>query len=86
MDLVRAELDPDVQDILAPITRGGLMLHKIFGLMHDTCSTANCVADLMAVTRDEGGKDYYGADEWDGKSNKAKPMLESHQKPFGSSI
>jgi len=76
VDLVRAELGPELQDILAPVTGGGLMLHKIFGLMHDTCSTANCVADLMAMTRDESGKEFYGAEEWDGKCNKAKPMFD----------
>jgi hypothetical protein len=44
LDLVRAELGPELQDVLAPLTEGGLMLHRIFGLMHDTCSTANRVA------------------------------------------
>jgi hypothetical protein len=47
-----------------------------FGIMHDTCATANLVAELMASGRNEVGQDYYGLDEWDGKDNKAKPMFD----------
>jgi hypothetical protein len=52
------------------------MLHKIIGIMHDTCSTANLVAELMASVRNEVGQEYYGLDEWDSKDNKAKRMFE----------
>jgi hypothetical protein len=76
VDLVREQLGPDLQDVLAPLNEGGLMLHKIFGIMHDTCSTANLVAELMALTRDEIVQEFYGAEEWDGKENKAKPMFD----------
>lgn len=76
LDLVRTELGPELQDVLAPLTEGGLMVHKIFGLMHDTCSTANRVAELMANMRDEVGREYFSDDVWEGKSNKAKPMFD----------
>jgi hypothetical protein len=52
------------------------MLHKIFGIMHDTCSTANLVAELMASVRNDVGEEYFGKDEWDGKDNRAKPMFD----------
>jgi hypothetical protein len=76
IQLVRDELGTELQDILAPLKDGGLMVYKIFGLMHDTCSTANLVAELMAGVRNEVGREYYGLDEWDGKDNKAKPMFD----------
>jgi hypothetical protein len=52
------------------------MLHKIFGIMHDTCATANLVAELMASARNEDGRDHFGLEAWDGKENKAKPMFD----------
>jgi hypothetical protein len=54
--MVRDSLGPDLQDILAPVIDGGVQLHKIFGLMHDTCATANRVAELMAQLRDRSGR------------------------------
>ena len=60
---MRDELGPDLQDTLAPCVDGGLMLHKIFGIMHDTCSTANLVAELMASVRNDIGEEYFGNDE-----------------------
>ncbi len=53
VDLVREQLGPDLQDTFAPLRDGGLMLHKIFGIMHDTCATVNLVAELMACVRNE---------------------------------
>ena len=76
VEMVREQLGADLKDTLAPLKNGGLMLHKIFGLMHDTCSTANLVAELMASVRDEVGEEYFGTDEWDGRDNKAKPMFD----------
>ncbi len=74
--MVRDSLGPDLQDILAPEIDGGVRLHKIFGLMHDTCATANLVAELMVQLRDQEGREYHGMDVWDGKENKAKPMFD----------
>jgi hypothetical protein len=51
--MVRAELGPEDAATLVPLVNGGVAVHKIFGLMHDTCSTANRVAELMATLRDE---------------------------------
>ena len=76
VQMVRDALGPELQDKLAPQTDGGLRLHKIFGLMHDTCATANLVAELMAKLRDDQGREYHGGDVWDGKDNKAKPMFD----------
>jgi hypothetical protein len=52
LEMVRAELGTDIGEELVPMVNGGVQLHKIFGLMHDTCSTANRVAVLMAELRE----------------------------------
>jgi hypothetical protein len=44
--------------------------------MHDTCATANLVAELMAQLRNQEGREFHGMDVWDGKENKAKPMFD----------
>jgi hypothetical protein len=51
--MLREELGADDADRLVPLANGGVALHKTFELMHDTRSTANRVAELMAVLRDE---------------------------------
>ena len=63
--MVRAELGVEDADKLVPLANGGVALHKIFGLMHDTCSTANRVAELMAVLRDEQARRFHGEEMWD---------------------
>ena len=63
--MLREDLGPDVAEELVPMVNGGVQLHKIFGLMHDTCSTANRVAELMAVLREEKARAFYGDAAWD---------------------
>ncbi len=70
VQMVRDALGPELQGILAPQKDDGVRLHKTFGLMHDTCATANLVAELMAKLRDDLGKEYHGIDVWDGKEKK----------------
>jgi hypothetical protein len=41
VDLVREELGPILADVHVPIVAGGVQLHKLQGVMHDTCNTAN---------------------------------------------
>jgi hypothetical protein len=61
---VRNGLGPDVCDELVPLTRGGVLLHKIKGAMHDTCNTANLVPHLVLELRETSGRLYYGEEEW----------------------
>ncbi len=44
VSLLRQELPDDKVDIIAPLRNGGVHLHKLFGVMHDTCHVANKVA------------------------------------------
>ncbi len=68
--MVREELGAELGDQLVPLANGGVALHKIFGLMHNTCSTANRVAELMAELRDES-RLFHGDEAW----NSADPCF-----------
>ena len=48
--LLRDELG-DLAEALVPLTNGGVLLHKLQGVMHDTCHTANKTARLSKVIR-----------------------------------
>ncbi len=50
VELLREALG-DEADNLVPLEGGGVSLHKIRGVMHDTCATANLAATLMKETR-----------------------------------
>ena len=65
LEFVREELGANAADELIPLVHGGVQLHKIFGVMHDTCHTANRVARLMVEMREEKARAYHGDDEWD---------------------
>jgi hypothetical protein len=43
IDYLRDQLGPDLRDKLCPLKNGGVSLHKIYGVMHDTCNCANKV-------------------------------------------
>ena len=72
IDLLREELG-DEADVLAPLTGGGVKLHKIRGVMHDTCNTANLTAVLMKEKRDTSGQLTYGYDTWESCPEEEKP-------------
>ncbi len=40
VSMLRDELAPSA-DVHVPLTNGGVLLHKLQGVMHDTCHTAN---------------------------------------------
>ncbi len=46
VDYLREQLGPDLRDVLCPLRNGGVSLHKIYGIMHDTCNCANKVTAL----------------------------------------
>jgi hypothetical protein len=64
IDALRAALGPDLQDVLCPLRNGGVSLHKLYGVMHDTCNCANKVASLMLEVRDRKCREHYGVDQW----------------------
>jgi hypothetical protein len=58
VEALRAELGPDLADQLCPIVAGGVNLHKLFGVMHDTCHAANLVASLMVDLQQRKKREY----------------------------
>ena len=66
LEMVRAELGTDLgEELIVPMVNDGTQLHKIFGLMHDTRSTANRVAVLMAELRERKARSFHGDAAWD---------------------
>jgi hypothetical protein len=51
--------------VLVPLINGGVMLHTLQGVMHDTCNTANKTVRLALELRDASGQLHYGYDEWE---------------------
>ena len=43
IDALRASLVPELRDVICPLRNGGVSLHKLYGVMHDTCNCANKV-------------------------------------------
>ncbi len=43
IDALRECLGPELRDTLCPLRNGGVSLHKLYGVMHDTCNCANKV-------------------------------------------
>ncbi len=58
VDALRAELNEVDRDILCPLVEGGVSLHKIYGVMHDTCNTANLVAKLIIQLQERTHRAY----------------------------
>jgi hypothetical protein len=55
---------------------GGVQLHKMQGVMHDTCNTANKTARLAKSLRETSGQLYYGYDEWEERAEDDKPWFD----------
>ncbi len=58
------------------MTNGGVQLHKLRGVMHDTCNTANKTARLGKVLRETSGQLFYGYDEWETRAEEDKPWFD----------
>jgi len=55
--LLRAELGGGAAaDKFVPLIKGGVQLHKLRGIMHDTCATANSAAVFIGELRDISGQ------------------------------
>ncbi len=73
--LLRAELSAEV-DVLVPMNNGGVQLHKLRGIMHDTCATANLAAVFIGELRDISGQLQFGYDEWERKAKEDKSWFD----------
>jgi len=75
IELLKEELGGEADDLLA-VEGGGVHLHKIRGVMHDTCATANLTATLMQEKRNTSGQLRYGYDEWEALAEEHKPWFD----------
>jgi hypothetical protein len=73
--LLREELGVNA-DELVPMTNGGVQLHKLRAIMHDTCATANLAASMMKEKRDVSGQMAFGYDNWEQKADTDKPWFD----------
>ncbi len=62
-------------DKFVPLIKGGVQLHKLRGIMHDTCATANLAAVFIGELRDISGQLEFGYDDWENKANDEKPWF-----------
>lgn len=76
VELVREALGPLLADVLAPMKHGGVQLHKLQGVMHDTCNTANKTARLAKTLRETSGQLFYGYDEWETRVEEDRPWFD----------
>jgi hypothetical protein len=63
-------------DVHVPVINGGVMLHKLQGVMHDTCHTANKTARLALELRNASGQLHFGYDEWESLCQEDKPWFD----------
>jgi hypothetical protein len=63
-------------DVHVPLINGGVLLHKLGGVMHDTCNTANKTARLALQLSDASGQLHYGYDEWGSLCPEDKPWFD----------
>ncbi len=75
VDALRAELGPEYRDVLCPLVDGGFNLHKLYGVMHDTCHSANLVATLMIQLQERKKREYLSDEVWENKSLKCKSVF-----------
>jgi hypothetical protein len=76
VEYLREQLGPELRDILCPLRNGGVSLHKIYGIMHDTCNCANKVAELMSELRNRKCIEQFGATVWSQADNKMKACFD----------
>jgi hypothetical protein len=76
IDMLREELGPTLADTHVPLVKGGVQLHKLQGVMHDTCNTANKTARLAKSLRDTSGQLFYGYENWELLAEDDKPWFD----------
>jgi hypothetical protein len=76
MEMLREELGPVLAGMHVPLVKGGVQLHKLQGVMHDTCNTANKTARLAKALRDTSGQLHYGYDNWELLAEDDKPWFD----------
>jgi hypothetical protein len=76
LDLLRVELGPALAEVHVPLKHGGVQPHKLQGVMHDTCNSANKTARLAKSLRDTSGQAHFGFEEWELRAAEDKPWFD----------
>ena len=69
---LRDVLTPEDRDVLCPLIDGGVDLHKLYGIMHDTCHSANLVASLMVQLQERKKREFLTDEGWELGTDKCK--------------
>jgi len=72
-ELSKGGFDPDE---LVPVVDGGVNMHKVRSLMHDTCNTANASAKKMKDAANDAGKAHFGAAVWENMPEERTMVLD----------
>ena len=64
-----------VVDQLVPVVDGGVRLHKLLALIHDTCSVANRTAADVEALKQADGTEYYGSATWNAMPKERTELL-----------
>jgi hypothetical protein len=75
IEILQKELGGEAEILLA-VEGGGVQLHTIRGVIHDTCPTVNLTATLMQEKRNTSGQLCYGYDEGESFAAKDKPYYD----------
>jgi hypothetical protein len=75
VEALRAELGIEDRDTFCPLVQGGVNLHKLYGVMHDTCHCANLVATLMMQVQERKKREYLSDDVWELTSPESRAIF-----------
>jgi hypothetical protein len=75
VEALRDELCIVDRDVLCPIVDGGVNLHKLYGVMHDTCNCANLVATLIMDLQQRKKREYLSDDVWELASPESRAIF-----------
>ena len=75
VEALRDELSIVDRDVLCPIVEGGVNLHKLYGVMHDTCNCANLVATLIMDLQQRKKREYFSDDVWELASPESRAIF-----------
>jgi hypothetical protein len=73
---LRAELQQEDRDVLCPLVAGGVNLHKLYGVMHDTCHCANLVATLIVQLQERKKREFLSEEVWESTCPKSRAMFD----------
>jgi hypothetical protein len=76
VEALRAELQMEDRDMLCPLVAGGVNLHKLFGVMHDTCHCANLVATLIVQLQERKKREFLSEEVWELTCPKSRAMFD----------